>query len=40
MVAEVVTETGPRPEPAPGTAHDWLLAALATETGTPLPAPV
>ncbi|MEQ8145959.1 MerR family transcriptional regulator [Streptomyces sp. OP7] len=40
LVAEVVTEPGRRPEPTPGTAHDWLLAALAAETGTPLPAAV
>ncbi|MDU0301111.1 MerR family transcriptional regulator [Streptomyces sp. PAL114] len=40
LVAEVVTEPGRRPEPTPGTAHDWLLAALAPQTGTPLPAAV
>ncbi|GHE87299.1 MerR family transcriptional regulator [Streptomyces werraensis] len=40
LVAEVVTEPGRRPEPTPGTAHDWLLAALAAETGTSLPASV
>ncbi|MDT6984238.1 MerR family transcriptional regulator [Streptomyces lusitanus] len=34
LVAEVVTEPGRRPEPTPGAAHDWLLAALASETGT------
>ncbi|WP_414079790.1 hypothetical protein [Streptomyces sp. CL7] len=35
LVAEVVTEPGRRAEPTPGTAHDWLLSALAVETGTP-----
>ncbi len=35
LVAEVVTEPGRRAEPTPGTAHDWLLAALAAQTGTP-----
>ncbi|MEU9554061.1 MerR family transcriptional regulator [Streptomyces fumanus] len=28
LVAEVRTPPGGRPEPTPGTAHDWLLAAL------------
>ncbi|MEV4049417.1 DNA-binding transcriptional MerR regulator [Streptomyces sp. SAI-195] len=33
LVAEVNTAPGGRPEPTPGTAHDWLLAALAAQTG-------
>ncbi|MGC0387273.1 MerR family transcriptional regulator [Streptomyces sp. SAI-129] len=33
LVAEVHTAPGGRPEPTPGTAHDWLLAALAAQTG-------
>jgi DNA-binding transcriptional MerR regulator len=33
LVAEVVTPPGQRPEPTPGSAHDWLLAALVTQTG-------
>ncbi|MGV9280062.1 MerR family transcriptional regulator [Streptomyces sp. NPDC003730] len=33
LVAEVHTAPGERPEPTPGTAHDWLLAALAAQTG-------
>ncbi|MCX4570060.1 MerR family transcriptional regulator [Streptomyces viridodiastaticus] len=37
LVAEVVTEPGRRAEPTPGTAHDWLLSALAEQTGTPPP---
>ncbi|MFI9470863.1 hypothetical protein ACIHBQ_25765 [Streptomyces sp. NPDC052492] len=40
LVAEVATESGPAAGRTPCTAHDWLLAALATETGTPLPASV
>ncbi|MFF6995325.1 MerR family transcriptional regulator [Streptomyces sp. NPDC008313] len=32
LVAEVVTPPGGRPEPTPGTAHDWLLAALTEQT--------
>ncbi|MGW0819483.1 helix-turn-helix domain-containing protein [Streptomyces viridiviolaceus] len=32
LVAEVVTPPGRRPEPTPGSAHDWLLAALQTQT--------
>ncbi|PZT71324.1 MerR family transcriptional regulator [Streptomyces sp. SW4] len=30
LVAEVTTPPGGRPEPTPGTAHDWLTAALRT----------
>ncbi|MDH6697435.1 MerR family transcriptional regulator [Streptomyces griseoviridis] len=37
LVAEVITPPGGRPEPTPGTAHDWLLAALTAQTGTPEP---
>ncbi|WP_037923745.1 MerR family transcriptional regulator [Streptomyces violaceorubidus] len=32
LVAEVNTAPGGRPEPTPGTAHDWLLAALTAQT--------
>ncbi|MBD0422209.1 MerR family transcriptional regulator [Streptomyces sp. TRM S81-3] len=32
LVAEVITPPGHRPQPTPGSAHDWLLAALATQT--------
>ncbi|ANB10235.1 MerR family transcriptional regulator [Streptomyces ambofaciens] len=35
LVAEVTTPPGRRPEPSPGSAHDWLLAALLGETGAP-----
>ncbi|MGW1030233.1 MerR family transcriptional regulator [Streptomyces sp. NPDC002577] len=31
LVAEVITPPGGRREPTPGTAHDWLLAALDTQ---------
>jgi DNA-binding transcriptional MerR regulator len=31
LVAEVTTPPGGRPEPTPGTAHDWLLAALRAQ---------
>ncbi|MEV1026949.1 MerR family transcriptional regulator [Streptomyces sp. NPDC050264] len=30
LVADLLTPEGGRPEPTPGTAHDWLLAALDT----------
>ncbi|MFE0808636.1 MerR family transcriptional regulator [Streptomyces sp. NPDC058794] len=40
LVAEVVTEPGRRPEPTPGTAHDWLYAALVAQTGAPPPSAV
>ncbi|MEU6447093.1 MerR family transcriptional regulator [Streptomyces sp. NPDC046979] len=33
LVSEVRTPPGGRPEPTPGAAHDWLLAALAAESG-------
>ncbi|MFE5394229.1 MerR family transcriptional regulator [Streptomyces sp. NPDC056568] len=39
LVAEVTTPPGRRPEPTPGTAHDWLLAALLGETGAPATEP-
>lgn len=32
LVAEVVTPPGGRPAPTPGTAHDWLFAALEAQT--------
>ncbi|MGC9379904.1 MerR family transcriptional regulator [Streptomyces sp. MH13] len=32
LVGEVVTPPGLRPEPTPGSAHDWLLAALVAQT--------
>ncbi|WP_327658195.1 helix-turn-helix domain-containing protein [Streptomyces sp. NBC_00483] len=31
LVAELTTPDGAHPEPTPGTAHDWLLAALDTQ---------
>ncbi|MDQ0982737.1 DNA-binding transcriptional MerR regulator [Streptomyces sp. V2I9] len=31
LTAEVISVPGGRPEPTPGTAHDWLLAALDAE---------
>ncbi|MGV9288908.1 MerR family transcriptional regulator [Streptomyces sp. NPDC003719] len=34
LVAEVITRPGARPEPTPGAAHDWLLAALEAQTAT------
>ncbi|MFE9822340.1 MerR family transcriptional regulator [Streptomyces sp. NPDC005791] len=38
LTAEVVSPPAGRPEPTPGSAHDWLLAALHTQSGTALPA--
>ncbi|MFE7757506.1 MerR family transcriptional regulator [Streptomyces sp. NPDC057429] len=32
LVAEVITPSGGPPEPTPGSAHDWLLAALDAQT--------
>ncbi|MCL7491584.1 MerR family transcriptional regulator [Streptomyces sp. MCA2] len=32
LVAEVITSPGDRTEPTPGSAHDWLLAALDAQT--------
>ncbi|MFF3686220.1 MerR family transcriptional regulator [Streptomyces sp. NPDC002187] len=32
LVAEVITPPGGRPDPTPGSAHDWLLAALDAQT--------
>lgn len=32
LAAEVATPPGARPEPTPGVAHDWLLAALDAQT--------
>jgi len=32
LVTEVITPPGGRPEPTPGSAHDWLLAALDAQT--------
>ncbi|MEU5754366.1 MerR family transcriptional regulator [Streptomyces sp. NPDC047829] len=37
LVAEVITAPGRRAEPTPGSAHDWLLAALVGETGAAQP---
>ncbi|MFJ6809710.1 MerR family transcriptional regulator [Streptomyces anulatus] len=34
LTAEVISAPGGRPEPTPGSAHDWLLAALDTQSGT------
>lgn len=34
LTAEVISAPGSRPEPTPGSAHDWLLAALDTQLGT------
>ncbi|MGW6720002.1 MerR family transcriptional regulator [Streptomyces sp. NPDC054995] len=31
LTAEVISAPGGRPEPTPGSAHDWLLAALGTQ---------
>ncbi len=39
LVAELITAPGARPEPTPGTAHDWLLRALTTQTGGAPPTP-
>ncbi|MFB8219055.1 helix-turn-helix domain-containing protein [Streptomyces anulatus] len=33
LTAEVISAPGSRPEPTPGSAHDWLLAALDTQLG-------
>ncbi|MFH8974398.1 MerR family transcriptional regulator [Streptomyces sp. NPDC017890] len=39
LVGEVVTPPGQPPEPTPGSAHDWLFAALVAQTGaSPIPA--
>ncbi len=38
LTAEVISPPAGRPEPTPGSAHDWLLAALNTQLGT-APAP-
>jgi hypothetical protein len=32
LVSEMTTPPGRRPEPTPGSAHDWLLAALDAQT--------
>ncbi|MEV0575064.1 MULTISPECIES: helix-turn-helix domain-containing protein [unclassified Streptomyces] len=32
LVTEVITPPGGRPEPTPGSAHDWLFAALEAQT--------
>ncbi|MFF8798146.1 helix-turn-helix domain-containing protein [Streptomyces globisporus] len=34
LAAEVITPPGGRAEPTPGSAHDWLLAALDAQTAT------
>ncbi|MFD7130901.1 MerR family transcriptional regulator [Streptomyces sp. NPDC059894] len=34
LVAELTTPPGGRPEPTPGSAHDWLLEALTAQTAT------
>ncbi|MEU0126424.1 MerR family transcriptional regulator [Streptomyces sp. NPDC006289] len=34
LTAEIIGEPCGTPEPTPGTAHDWLLAALETQSGT------
>ncbi|SCD87968.1 hypothetical protein GA0115253_102203, partial [Streptomyces sp. Termitarium-T10T-6] len=31
LTAEVISAPGGPPEPTPGSAHDWLLAALAAQ---------
>lgn len=31
-MTEVITPPGGRPEPTPGSAHDWLFAALEAQT--------
>ncbi|WP_329042375.1 MerR family transcriptional regulator [Streptomyces sp. NBC_00178] len=33
LTAELISTHADRPEPTPGTAHDWLLAALESEAG-------
>ncbi|WP_166022809.1 MerR family transcriptional regulator [Streptomyces chilikensis] len=33
LTAEVITAPGSRPEPTPGSAHDWLLVALDADLG-------
>ncbi|MFI2780493.1 MerR family transcriptional regulator [Streptomyces sp. ALB3] len=38
LTAELVGPSSGRPEPTPGSAHDWLLAALEAQSGTALPA--
>ncbi|MGW0790560.1 MerR family transcriptional regulator [Streptomyces sp. NPDC002911] len=38
LTAELVSPPDGRPEPTPGSAHDWLLAALHAQLGTDLPA--
>ncbi|MFJ8862367.1 MerR family transcriptional regulator [Streptomyces sp. NPDC102451] len=38
LTAELVSPLSGRPEPTPGSAHDWLLAALGSRPGTTLPA--
>ncbi|MFE9726762.1 MerR family transcriptional regulator [Streptomyces sp. NPDC005794] len=38
LAAELVSPPAGPTEPTPGSAHDWLLAALNTQSGTPLPA--
>jgi DNA-binding transcriptional MerR regulator len=38
LTAELLSPPAGRPEPTPGTAHDWLLAALHTQLGTALSA--
>ncbi|MEU9062784.1 MerR family transcriptional regulator [Streptomyces sp. NPDC048430] len=38
LTAELVSPPAGRPEPTPGSAHDWLLAALDSRSGTALTA--
>jgi len=38
LTAELVSPPDGRPEPTPGSAHDWLLAALETQSGHAVPA--
>lgn len=38
LTAELVSPPDGRPEPTPGSAHDWLLAALESQSGTALTA--
>ncbi|MFF5896905.1 MerR family transcriptional regulator [Streptomyces argenteolus] len=37
LTAEVISPADGRPEPTPGSAHDWLLAALHSPSGSALP---
>ncbi|MFF7200137.1 MerR family transcriptional regulator [Streptomyces sp. NPDC008141] len=40
LTAELISPRGGPPEPTPGSAHDWLLAALDTQLGTGAGVPI